>query len=166
MAKRALAASARGSACWLLKSEPADYGIADMAREGRTVWDGVRNPQARKNMRAMAVGDRCLFYHSSCGPRVGVAGVVTVCGAARPDPADAAWTVVDVEHLETWPRVLTVDELKAHREAALSGMALFKQPRLSVQPVSEEQFEFVLSLRPDADGDAGGTPAKKAKRSG
>ena len=167
MAKRALTAVASAAASsssvgagsalapssfWLLKSEPADYSIAAMAKERVTMWDGVRNAVARKNLRAMRVGDRCLFYHSSCGAKVGVVGEVAVCRAAYPDPTDAAWAVVDVEHLETWPSTVTLPTLKAHAQGALSGMALFAQSRLSVQPVSKEHYEFVRSLRDDAVG--------------
>ena len=158
----ATASSARAPAFWLLKSEPADYSISNMQKEGRTVWDGVRSAQARKHLRAMAVGDRCLFYHSSCGAKTGVAGVVTVARAAYPDPADANWAVVDVQHEETWSTAVTLPTLKEHKDGALSGMVLFAQSRLSVQPVSDAHYAFVLSLRPPDDAAA---PAKRAKSS-
>ena len=160
------------SSRWLLKSEPSDYSIADMEREGTTVWDGVRNPTARKNLRAMRVGDRALFYHSSAGSRTGVAGVVTVCKPAYPDPADAAWAVVDVQFDEIWPEVVTLEALKQHRDGALAGMALFKAPRLSVQPVSEAHWTFVCEAMrqqqqpPPAEQSAEkGTSSKKRRLS-
>ena len=162
MAKRALAACSY----WLLKSEPADYSIAMMQKEGRTVWDGVRNVVARKHLRAMAIGDRCLFYHSSCGKNVGVVGVVECVREAYADPVDAAWAVVDVAHVETWPSVLTLEELKAHKEegGALAEMTLFRMARLSVQPVTPSQFEFICSLKPDGEADDGAVQAKNKKR--
>ena len=70
--------------CWLLKSEPSDYGIEQMEEEGRAVWDGVRSAAARKHMRAMRIGDRALFYHSSCGDAVGVVGEVEVASPHTP----------------------------------------------------------------------------------
>ncbi|EOD41635.1 hypothetical protein EMIHUDRAFT_58527, partial [Emiliania huxleyi CCMP1516] len=120
---------------WLIKSEPADYSIAALRVEGRTVWDGVRNPTARKHLRAMQVGDQCLFYHSSC-KQIGVVGLATVCRAHYADPADQAWAVVDVEYQDTYRQIISLDALKQHRDGALAGMALFKMSRLSVQPVS------------------------------
>ena len=138
-------------AYWLLKSEPADYSITKMASERRTVWDGVRNAIARKNLRAMSVGDRCLFYHSSCGKNVGVVGLVAVCASAYPDPVDIKWSVVDVEYVETFPMCISLETLKQHKDGPLDGMALFRQPRLSVQPVSKEHFDFILSLRDGGD---------------
>ena len=139
MAKRALstvAAAAISSGCgsrpaaWLLKSEPADYSIAMMERDTTTQWDGVRNPVARKNMRAMKAGDRCFFYHSSCS-KVGIVGVVSVCKEAYPDPSDAKWACVDVKHEETWGEILPLEALKSPHDS-VDGMTLFRQPRLSV----------------------------------
>ena len=106
---------------WLLKSEPSDYSIAMMQKEQRTVWDGVRNAVAQKNMRSMAVGDRCLFYHSSC-KLIGIVGLVSVCRAAYDDPTDGKYSVVDVQHEETWPQLLSLDTLKMHKETALNGL--------------------------------------------
>ena len=138
--------AAASCAYWLLKSEPSDYSIAMMASEGRTVWDGVRNVVARKNLRAMAIGDQALFYHSSC-TRVGIVGLVAVAAAAYPDPTDDKWAVVDVRHVETWDVPVSLEDLKKHKDGALEGMALFRQPRLSVQPVSRDHFAYILTLR-------------------
>jgi len=161
---------------WLLKSEPSDYSIVSMERDGQTVWDGVRNPLARKHLREMRVGDLCLFYHSSAGKRTGIAGVVKVDREAYPDPEDTKWAVVDVMHAETWQEIVTLDELKQHREGALVGMMLFKSSRLSVQPVSKGHFEYisrmlawkqddVLATTPSAAGNAvGGSDSNKKKR--
>jgi len=174
MAKRALtavvaASSSRAPAFWLLKSEPADYSIAMMEKEGTTVWDGVRNPVARKNLRAMAIGDQCLFYHSSCGKNVGVVGVVECVREAYPDPADANWAVVDVRHVQTWPDTVTLPLLKEHSgdDGALAGMVLFRQARLSVQPVTAAQFAFISdNLLAAAGAPSESKPAaKRAKKS-
>lgn len=139
------AAAACSRSFWLVKSEPSDYSITMMESEHRTVWDGVRNAQARKNLRAMNVGDRCLFYHSSCA-KTGIAGIVSVAKAAYPDPADSAWAVVDMQHEETWNPLLPLAALKAHTDGALNGLVLLRQPRLSVQPVTEEHFSFIEDL--------------------
>ena len=130
--------------CWLVKSEPDDYSIQMMEEEGTTVWDGVRNAVARRNLRSMSVGDAVLFYHSSCND-VGVVGLVEVASAAYPDPADEKWAVVDVRFRGAWPLV-PLAELKRHADGALEGLALFRQPRLSVQPVSAEHLEFIRAL--------------------
>lgn len=173
MAKRALstvAAAAISSGCgsrpaiWLLKSEPADYSISMMERDTTTQWDGVRNPVARKNMRAMKAGDRCFFYHSSCS-KVGIVGVVSVCKEAYPDPSDEKWACVDVKHEETWGEILPLEALKSHATTALDGMTLFRQPRLSVQPVSQEHAEFIIKLASEPSATNGGTKGKGGKRS-
>ena len=166
-AASAVAASSRSPAFWLLKSEPSDYSIAMMQSEQRTVWDGVRNPVARKNLRAMEVGDLCLFYHSSCGKQTGIAGLVSVVRKAYEDPLDSKWSVVDVEYRETWQPSLPLEAIKAHAAggSTLDGLILLRQPRLSVQPVSEPHFRVLNDLyqqlqggegEEDADGGGGG----------
>ena len=146
---------------WLMKSEPGAYSLADLERDGRTCWDGVRNYQARNFMRdGMAVGDRVLFYHSNTEP-TGVVGVAEVCRAAYPDhtawdPADPhydpasrqespTWLMVDIAYVATFPQIVTLADLKA--DAALTGiMVAQKGSRLSVQPVSEAHFRRVCEL--------------------
>lgn len=145
---------------WLMKTEPGSFGIDDMQRMGRTGWDGVRNPRARNYMREMAVGDRVLFYHSSCKPP-GVAGLCRVCAEAHPDPTqfdeaspyfdkrasdkNVRWHMVDVEFVERFQQLLTLDAMKADEQ--LEGMLATKRGvRLSVQPVSAEHFARVLEL--------------------
>ena len=107
-------AGAVGAGCWLLKSEPSDYSISQLASEGTTVWDGVRNAVARKNLRAMAVGDRCLFYHSSC-KQIGVVGEASVCRTAYPDPADEKWAVVDIRFVAAWDELVSLEKLKGFK---------------------------------------------------
>ena len=144
--KRKRDSPAVGGQFWLLKSEPDDYSIDMLQRDGFTCWDGVRNVVARKNLRAMLQGDSCLFYHSSCGKNVGVVGTCTVKRTAYPDPADAKWAVVDVEFGAKFSQPLLLPALKAEQDGRLSGMALFRQPRLSVQPVSADHYNEILRM--------------------
>ncbi len=144
---------------WLMKSEPDEYSIDDLERDGRGEWDGVRNYQARNFMRdQMHVGDLVLFYHSNTSPP-GVVGVARVCRESYPDPTQfepghkhedpkskpesPRWVMVDVEFVEKFPRTLTLEELKAAGE--LEGMPVRQRgQRLSVQPVEKEHFRWVL----------------------
>lgn len=146
-------------ACWLLKSEPDVFGIADLQRKRTAPWDGVRNYQARNFLRAMRLGDRCLFYHSNAEPS-GAAGVCVVAREAYPDhtawdpgspyhdpkdgPDVCRWSMVDVRHERTFTRFLPLAELRAERR--LAGMLLFSRARLSVQPVAEEHFALIARL--------------------
>lgn len=147
---------------WLVKSEPETYSIHDLARDGRTPWDGVRNYQARNTMRdEMAIGDLVLFYHSNADPP-GVAGIARVCSAPYPDATqfdpksdyyDASatleeprWELVDVEHVETFDEVLGLDVLKSHADE-LDGLMVIKRGiRFSVQPVDAKHFAKILAL--------------------
>lgn len=146
---------------WLMKSEPEVFSIDDLARDKKTLWEGVRNYQARNFMRDdMELGDLVLFYHSNAEPS-GVAGVAKVVGPAVPDPTqfdrkseyydaastkeDPRWLVVSVGYVERFAKVLPLEALK--QEKALEGMALLQRgQRLSVQPVSKEHFAKVLAL--------------------
>ena len=140
---RSLGASTSSSTTgrWLVKSEPSDYSIDALAREGTTVWDGVRNAQAQKHMKSMRVGDRCLFYHSSCSA-IGVVGIAEVAREAYPEPGDASnkYVVVDLRFVSKLALV-SLPTLKA--DARLSGMVLLRQPRLSVQPVERAHFDII-----------------------
>ena len=124
-------------------------GGIKLETDGQTTWDGVRNALARKNLRAMRLGDSCLFYHSSCKD-VGVVGEVAVVREAYPDPADEKWAVVDVRFTERWRKVVPLATLRQHATGALAGLALLSQSRLSVVPVSAQHFAFIRSLR-DSD---------------
>jgi predicted RNA-binding protein with PUA-like domain len=146
---------------WLMKSEPDVYSIDDLARDGRASWEGVRNYQARNFMRdGMRKGDLVLFYHSNATPP-GVAGVARVCREAHPDPTqfdarseyhdpkahkDAPrWLMVDVEMVERFDEVVSLDALK--RDQSLADMQVVqKGQRLSVQPVEEQHFRRVLAM--------------------
>lgn len=127
-----------------MKSEPAKYAWDDLVRDGRTPWDGVRNAQARNNLRAMALGDRVLYYHSVDAKQI--VGVAEVVGTAHPDPttADERWVVVDLAPLAPLRQPVTLADVKADR--ALAGIPLVTQSRLSVMPIAATAFERILAL--------------------
>ncbi len=129
---------------WLLKSEPDAYSWDDLVRQKRGVWDGVRNFQARNNLRAMKVGDLALFYHSVSERRV--VGVARVVREAYPDPTakDGDWSVVEVAPHQVLAFPVTLDAIKA--DPLLREMAIVRQSRLSVAPVTKQQFDRVLAL--------------------
>ena len=129
---------------WLLKSEPEKYSIQKFQTDGHTFWDGVRNYQARNNLQAMKTGDLCLYYHSNEGKEI--VGMARVIREAYPDPTteDPAWVVVDVEFVEIFPKTLPLAQLKAH--PVLKDMALVKNSRLSVLPVTPLEFDLVVQL--------------------
>jgi predicted RNA-binding protein with PUA-like domain len=124
---------ARAESHWLVKSEPGTYGWADLVKDGKTRWDGIRNAQARNNLQAMRVGDRVLFYHSGEGKEI--VGVAKVVKAAYPDPTsdDARWVVVDLEPVAPLRAPVSLADVKG--EAALAQLPLVRQGRLSVMPI-------------------------------
>jgi len=119
---------------WLLKTEPSTYSFADLQRDKRTVWDGVKNPQALKNLSQVKPGDRLLIYHT--GNEKAVVGVATALAAAYPDPKknDPRLLVIDLAPVAALPRAVTLAEIKA--SSAFKGWELVRLPRLSVMPVS------------------------------
>lgn len=129
---------------WLLKSEPFKYSWDRMVADGTTHWDGVRNHQASNNLKAMRLGDRCFFYHSNEG--LAVVGVVEVAREYYPDPGDEAgrFGMVDVRALHPVRTPVTLKEMKA--DPLLQGMALVRQSRLSVCPVSDAEWARVCDL--------------------
>ncbi len=131
-------------AYWLLKSEPFKYSWDQLVKDKRTHWDGVRNYAARNNLRAMKKGDLAFFYHSNEG--VEVVGIVKICKEYYQDPTttETAWVVVDVSPVKKLKRTVPLSEIKAEKK--LQNMALLKQSRLSVQPVTAEEWEIILQL--------------------
>lgn len=129
---------------WLLKSEPDVYSFEQLARDGKTVWDGVRNNAARLHLRAMRVGDEAFFYHSNLGREV--VGICRVTRQAFPDPTDESgqWVAVEVAPVRPLARPVSLAAIKA--EQALAGFQLVRQSRLSVVPVTEEEWRLVLGL--------------------
>lgn len=135
-------------AYWLVKSEPAKYAFGDLQRDGRTVWDGVRNNQAALYLKAMKLGDQAFYYHSQEG--LAVVGVAEVVREAFPDPTDPSGRFVAVEFApaRSLARPVTLAEMKAN--PALAGMALFRQFRLSVCPVQPAEWTAILAMAGEA----------------
>ena len=148
-------------ACWLMKSEPGTYSIDDLERDGREMWDGIRNYQARNMMRdAMRIGDDVFFYHSNC-QEPAIVGIAKVASEPYPDPTqfdpdsryfdpksnadDPRWCLVDIEFVRKLTRALTLTELKA--QSGLDGLILTPRGnRLSIMPVEKQHWDRILSL--------------------
>ena len=147
---------------WLIKSEPSAYSFEDLENQPNQTaeWDGVRNYQARNNMQKMQLGDELFFYYSNSKPRI-IVGIVTVAKEAYPDhtawdqndmhfdekstPDNPRWYMVDVQVKEKFDTPINVEELKHIPE--LENMVLFKNQRLSVQPVTKEEWDIIISFK-------------------
>jgi predicted RNA-binding protein with PUA-like domain len=133
-------------AFWLFKSEPEVWGWKDQIARGDTgeEWDGVRNYQARNFMREMVVGDLGFFYHSQ--KEKSVVGIVEICAAAHPDSTtdDARWDCVDIRALRPFNQPVTLVAIKA--DVQLADMPLVRSPRLSVQPVTQAQWQIICAM--------------------
>lgn len=129
---------------WLVKSEPAKYAFSDLQRDGRTVWDGVRNNAAALHLKAMKVGDEVLYYHSQEG--LAVVGVAEVVRAAFPDTTDPSgrFVAVELKAVRALNRPVTLQELKAN--PALAGLEMIRQGRLSVSPVRPDEWAAILKM--------------------
>jgi len=127
---------------WLVKTEPETYSWDDLARDKKTVWDGVRNFQARNNLKSMKKGDTVFIYHS--GDDKAVLGTAKILKEAYPDPKDKDWIVVEIVADKKLKRPVTLSQVKATKK--LSNMVLVKSSRLSIQPVREDEFNAVLEL--------------------
>lgn len=131
-------------AYWIIKSEPSAYAWDQFVKDGQTSWTGVRNAQAALNLKAMKVGDRCFFYHSNDGKEI--VGVAEVVRTAYPDPTDKAGkaVTVDVKPVEPVKTKVTLAAIKA--EPALADLGLVRQSRLSVSPVTAEQWKRLARM--------------------
>ncbi|MDH5609839.1 MAG: EVE domain-containing protein, partial [Cyclobacteriaceae bacterium] len=129
---------------WLIKSEPNTFSWDRFCELGRDHWDGVRNYQARNNLKEMKVGDLALFYHSV--HEKAVIGIAEVVREHYPDPTtdDDRWAVVDFVPVQKLKRPVTLDEVK--KEDRLSRMVLVNNTRLSVQPVKKEEFDIIIGM--------------------
>jgi predicted RNA-binding protein with PUA-like domain len=129
---------------WLIKSEPFKYSWDKLVEEGKTFWDGVRNYEARNNLRAMKKGDLALYYHSNEGKEV--VGIAEIVGEAYPDPTaeDPQWVVVDIAPVVPFSVPVTLATIKADPE--LPDIALVKRGRLSVVPMTSSEFRHVAKL--------------------
>lgn len=131
-------------AYWLLKSEPFKWSWDAQVKHKTTHWDGVRNYQAANNLKAMKKGDLAFFYHSNEGKEI--VGIVEIAREYYPDPTDPAgkFGMVDVRTVEPLPRPVSLAAIKAHKD--LGGMALVRQSRLSVCPVTPQEWKTILRL--------------------
>lgn len=129
---------------WLVKQEPTAYSWGDFVRDGKTAWTGVRNFQARIHLRAMKKGDRVLFYHSVVGKSV--VGIAEVVRSAYPDPTatEGDWSCVDLKPHSPLKSPVTLAQIKADPE--LAGIGLLRQSRLSVMPLTRQQFQNIINL--------------------
>ena len=131
---------------WLMKSEPDVFSGDDLVATGTRgeQWDGVRNYQARNNMRAMELGDQVFYYHSNIG--LEIVGIAEVCALSHPDSTteDPRWDCVDIRAVRPLPRPVTLKQIKATPE--LSQMSLVTSMRLSVQPVTDDEWAIVCRM--------------------
>jgi len=126
---------------WLIKSEPSKYPFEQLVRDGKTVWDGIRNFEARNNLRAMKKGDLCLFYHSDEGKAV--VGIAKVSREAFQDPTtEEDFSAVEVVPVRALARDIGLDEMRA--DPLLAKMMIFRRQRLSVVPVTQAEFDDIV----------------------
>ena len=128
---------------WLVKSEPFKYSWEQFLKDKRTFWDGVRNYQARNNLRAMKKDDTVLFYHSNEG--LAVVGIAKVVKESYQDPTteDPQWAAVDLAPVETFKTPVTLGEMK--KDKCLQNIGLIRQAQLSVMPLTKEEFEVIVA---------------------
>ncbi len=129
---------------WLVKSEPSVYSWDQFVKDGRTIWEGVRNYAARNNLRAMKAGDQVLYYHSNEGLQI--VGVAKVVREHYPDPSatEGDWSVVDIAPLKQLSRPVTLAEVKSLEP--LRNMQLVRLSRLSVSAVTKDEFDFIVGM--------------------
>lgn len=129
---------------WLVKSEPSTYSWEQFVKDGKTMWDGVRNYAARNNLKSMKKGDQVLYYHSNEG--LAIVGIAEVVKEAYQDPTteDANWVVVELKPLKPIPNPVTLADIKA--EDSLQDMDLVRLSRLSVGAVKEKEFKKVMKM--------------------
>lgn len=131
-------------AYWLVKSEPSVYSWDQFVKDGQTCWSGVRNYAARLHLRAMKKGDLAFFYHSNEGTEI--VGIATIIKEHYPDPTtdDDRWVAVDLKPVKPLKKPITLDAIK--KDKRLVNMALIRISRLSVQPVTEEEYAIILGM--------------------
>ena len=134
---------------WLFKEEPTHYSYDDLVRDGKTSWTGVRNPVAQKHLRSVKKGDRIFFYHT--GDEKAVVGIAKAAADAYPDPADQSgkFYAVDVNPVRKLPQPVTLAAVKADKYFAL--FPLTRVPRLSVMPVSDDEWDRIEKMGSDLD---------------
>ena len=127
---------------WLVKTEPDTYSWDDLVKEKKGTWDGVRNFQARSNMKSMEKGDKVFVYHT--GDEKSVIGIAKVVTAPYPEPKDPDWVAVDLAPEKKLKKSISLSQIKSDKRFA--NMVLVRASRLSVQPVEEEKFNLIVSL--------------------
>lgn len=129
---------------WMVKQEPETYSWADFVKDGSTDWSGVRNYQARNNLRGMRVGDRVLFYHSGKGKEV--VGIAEVVRSAYPDPTanDEQWLAVDLKPVKALGNPVQLAAIRYDKR--LSQLPLIRQSQLSVMPLSKDEFDVIVAM--------------------
>lgn len=127
---------------WLMKSEPSVYSWETLMKDKKATWDGVRNFQARNNLKAMKKGDLAFIYHSNEGKEI--VGIAKIIKESYADPKDKDWVVVDIAPEQKLKLPVSLAQVKADKR--LSQMALVKAMRLSVQPVLKEEFDMIIAL--------------------
>lgn len=127
---------------WLVKTEPDSYSWNDLVKDKKTVWDGVRNFQARSHMKKMEKGDIVFIYHT--GDEKAIVGQAQVTKSAYPDPKDAEWTVVELAPGKALKKAVTLAQIKSDKR--LSDMVLVRASRLSVQPVTSSEYDLIIGL--------------------
>lgn len=127
---------------WMVKQEPDKYSWDDFVTEGQTDWTGVRNFQARNNLKAMKKGDKVLFYHSNIGKEV--VGIAKVTKPEFPDPTDEKWVAVELAPVKPFKKAVGLKEMKAN--LALANLGLIRQSQLSVIAITKDEFEEIVSM--------------------
>jgi predicted RNA-binding protein with PUA-like domain len=127
---------------WLMKTEPGTYSWDDLVKDKKTVWDGVRNFQARKNIKSMQKGDQVFIYHT--GDDKAVIGIAKITKENFPDPKDKDWAVVEISADSKLKRPVSLAEIKTSKK--LAKMVLARVPRLSVQPVEKSEFDLIVEM--------------------
>jgi len=127
---------------WLMKTEPSTFSWDDLVRDKKTGWDGVRNFQARNNLKAMKKGDTAFIYHSM--DEKSIVGVAKITRENYPDPSDNNWVAVEIAPLKKLKKPVTLAQIKGDKR--FNNMALVRSSRLSVQPVRKEEFDLLMAL--------------------
>ncbi len=142
--KKSVSKKSQTSGLWMVKQEPESYSWEDLVRDGRTDWTGVRNFQARNNLRQMKVGDRVLFYYSGTGKCV--VGIAEVAKAAYPDPTadDSQWVAVDIKPAKLLNEPVPLASIRYHPK--LANLPLIRQSQLSVMALTKEEFETIVGM--------------------
>ncbi len=132
---------------WLFKEEPSHYSFDQLQKDGRTVWSGVKNPLAQKHLRSVRKGDRIFYYHT--GDEKAIVGIARAASDSHPDPEDDAFVAVDIAPVKALARPVTLAEIKS--SGRFASFPLVRIPRLSVMPVTDEEWEAIEAMAERAE---------------